>query len=85
MDPNPVVRIATASTLIDIVSNGGEDVYIYFVRDDVMTPLAALLKQVWSIRVVNFLFKNFTIGNIKIMYNSQLNIFIIENSIYLNS
>lgn len=46
MDRSPAIRTAAASTLRNIVCNGGEEAYVNFTKDDIMTPLAALLKQV---------------------------------------
>lgn len=46
MDHNAAIRANTAQTLRDIAENGGEDAYTDLVKDDIMTPLIALLKEV---------------------------------------
>lgn len=46
MDQNAAIRANTAQTLRDIAENGGEDAYTDLVKDDIMTPLIALLKEV---------------------------------------
>ncbi|KAG7210771.1 hypothetical protein KM043_012265 [Ampulex compressa] len=43
VDRNVVVRAATASALRYIAENGKEEAYTHLVRDDVITPLSALL------------------------------------------
>lgn len=45
VEENRLVRAATASTLRNIAENGGEDAYLSLLKDDVMTPLTALLKN----------------------------------------
>lgn len=48
MDCNAAIRANTANTLRDIAENGGEDAYTDLIKDDIMTPLTALLKQYHS-------------------------------------
>ncbi|XP_050451278.1 HEAT repeat-containing protein 3 [Cataglyphis hispanica] len=45
MDHNAAIRANTAQTLRDIAENGGEDAYTDLIKDDIMTPLIALLKE----------------------------------------
>lgn len=45
---NAAIRANTAGTLKDIAENGGEEAYTELIKDDIMTPLIALLKQVLS-------------------------------------
>lgn len=40
------LRAATASALRQIADNGGEEAYTSLIKDDIMTPLIALLRQV---------------------------------------
>ena len=53
IDENKLIRAATASTLRNIAENGGEDAYLNLLKDDIMTPLTSLLKNVISI--LNFI------------------------------
>lgn len=46
MDCNAAIRANAAHTLREIAENGGEDAYTDLIKDDIMTPLIALLKQV---------------------------------------
>ncbi|KMQ92792.1 heat repeat-containing protein 3-like protein [Lasius niger] len=48
MDHNAAIQVNTAHTLRDIAENGGEDAYIDLIKDDIMTPLTALLKRYHS-------------------------------------
>ncbi|GAB1859313.1 HEAT repeat-containing protein 3 [Camponotus japonicus] len=45
MDRNAAIQANTIHTLRDIAENGGEDAYIDLIKDDIMTPLTAFLKQ----------------------------------------
>ncbi|XP_051173186.1 HEAT repeat-containing protein 3 [Leptopilina boulardi] len=45
VDENKLVRAAAASTLRIIAENGGEEAYTCLLKDDLMTPLTALLKN----------------------------------------
>ena len=64
VDENKLVRAATASTLRNIADNGGEDAYLSLLKDDIMTPLTALIKNVSiyffvfirTIKLINFQF-----------------------------
>lgn len=46
MDHNVTVRANTACTLQEIAENGKEEVCNDLIKDDIVTPLAALLRQV---------------------------------------
>lgn len=48
MDCNAAIRANAAHTLREIAENGGEDAYTDLIKDDIMTPLIALLKQYHS-------------------------------------
>lgn len=43
---NAAVRASAASTLKQIADNGGANTITNLIKDDIMTPLSALLKQV---------------------------------------
>jgi len=49
VDRNATIRANVASTLKEIAKNGGEDACIDLLKDDIMTPLTALIKQVYNI------------------------------------
>lgn len=46
IDHNAIVRANTAYTLQEIAENGKEEVCSDLIKDDIVTPLAALLRQV---------------------------------------
>lgn len=46
IDPHIPVRAATSSALRHIGENGGDEACLHLLRDDIMTPLSALLKTV---------------------------------------
>ena len=48
VDSNTPVRAACASALRRIGESGGEEAYESLLKDDLMTPLIALLKKVQS-------------------------------------
>ncbi|EZA61547.1 hypothetical protein DMN91_003785 [Ooceraea biroi] len=48
VDCNAAIRANTASALKDIAKNGGESAYTDLLKDDIMTPLTALMKQYYS-------------------------------------
>lgn len=46
MDHNAVMRANTAHTLREIAENGREEACNDLIKDDIVTPLTALLRQV---------------------------------------
>lgn len=55
MDRNVAIRANTIHTLRDIAENGGEDAYTDLIKDDIMTPLIAFLKQVQNASLLNYI------------------------------
>lgn len=49
LDNNSSIRAATAAALRQVADIGGEKAHTDLMKDDIMTPLSALLKQVRSI------------------------------------
>jgi len=49
VDHNAIIRANVASTLKEIAKNGGEDACTNLLKDDIMTPLITLIKQVYNI------------------------------------
>lgn len=52
VDQNAAIRANTAYTLQEIAENGREEVCIDLIKDDIITPLTALLKQVRNVCVL---------------------------------
>jgi len=46
LDHNAAIRTNAAHTLLEIAENGREEICSDLIKDDVITPLAALLRQV---------------------------------------
>lgn len=59
LDHNAAIRANTAGTLRDIAENGGEDAFIELIKDDIMTPLITLLKQVLNILILYYAYDHF--------------------------
>jgi len=66
IDANAEIRANVVSALAEIAKNGEEEACTNLVKDDIMTPLIALIKQVYNID--NYLYYTYIYIYVSLMF-----------------